>query len=442
MKISIVGAGYVGLVTGACLSEFGFDVTCIDKEQSKIDRLKNNDIPIYEPGLEDLVKKNVQAGGLHFTTDLAGAVAAADVVFIAVGTPSRRGEDSADMAYVHTAAKDIARAMDGFTVVVTKSTVPVGTARVLKKMISEANRDADFDIASNPEFLREGCAVNDFLNPDRVVIGTEAKRAEERLAALYQPLSQRNIPIVFTSLESAEVIKYAANAYLAMRIGFVNELSDFCDTVGADIQTVATGMGMDNRIGLHYLQPGPGFGGSCFPKDTRALAQTARSHGTPITIIEAVIASNEARMDSLAQRIISRCGNDVKGKKFGVLGVAFKADTDDMREAPALTLIPAMQAAGAEIAAFDPVARVTAEPMFEGVRWADDPYDLAQNCDGLIILTEWNAFRGLDLDQLAGVMKTPLMFDFRNIYAAGDIAKTAFTYHSVGRAALTGEKAG
>ena len=438
MKIAIIGAGYVGLVTGACFSEFGFDVTCIDKEPEKIARLKANDMPIFEPGLDDLVAKNVSAGRLHFTTELPQTIANADVVFIAVGTPSRRGEDAADMAFVHAAAADIAKAINGFTVIVTKSTVPVGTARVLKDIINKANPNADFEIASNPEFLREGCAVTDFLTPDRVVVGTEAKRAEEKLSALYQPLSQRNIPIVFTSLESAEVIKYAANAYLAMRIGFVNELSDFCDTVGADISTVATGMGLDHRIGLHYLQPGPGFGGSCFPKDTRALAQTAKAVGTPTKIIEAVIQSNEDRKASLAQRVISRSGGTVKGKKFGILGVAFKADTDDMREAPALTLIPALQKAGAEIVAYDPVAQSTAAPMFENIEWAEDAYSLAQDCDGVIVLTEWNVFRGLDLHRLAEAMKTPVMFDFRNIYAGNDIVNTAFTYHSVGRADIIG----
>ncbi len=439
MKIAIIGAGYVGLVTGACFSEFGFDVTCIDKEPEKISRLNANDIPIFEPGLDSLVAKNVADGRLHFTTELAQTVGEADVVFIAVGTPSRRGEDTADMAFVHAAAADIARALNGFTVIVTKSTVPVGTARVLETIILEANPDADFEIASNPEFLREGCAVTDFLTPDRVVIGTEAVRAQEKLSALYQPLSQRNIPIVFTSLESAEVIKYAANAYLAMRIGFVNELSDFCDAVGADISTVANGMGLDHRIGLHYLQPGPGFGGSCFPKDTRALAQTAKAAGTPTRIIEAVIKSNEDRKNSLAQRVISRSGGSIEGKRFGILGVAFKADTDDMREAPALTVIPALQEAGATIIAYDPVAQSTAAPMFKNVEWAEDAYSLAKDCDGVIVLTEWNAFRGLDLNRLAENMKTPIMFDFRNIYAGHDIVNTAFIYHSVGRADIIGQ---
>ena len=439
MRLAVVGAGYVGLVTAACLSEFGFDVICIDKEASKVERLRQGEIPIHEPGLDGLVLANRRAGRLDFSDDMAGAVRGAGVVFIAVGTPSRRGEDAADLAFVRAAAEQIGRAMDGFTVVVTKSTVPVGTARMLERLIRDVRPDADFEMASNPEFLREGSAVEDFLRPDRIVVGLSAARARERMSEVYRPLMLRDVPVLFTNFETAELIKYAANAYLATRIGFINEMADLCEAVGADVGAVTRGMGLDRRIGLHYLQPGPGFGGSCFPKDTRALASIARQAGSRTKIVEAVIEANSVRKESLAMRIQQAVGGDLQGKRVAVLGLSFKADTDDLREAASLAVIPALQLAGATIAAYDPVAIPAAGPLLSRVEWCDDAYETAKGADAIVVLTEWNEFRGLDLWRLAAQMREPVLIDFRNIYSAGDVAKTPFVYHSLGRATVTPE---
>ena len=436
MRLVIVGAGYVGLVTGACLSDFGFDTVCIDSDADRIAMLEQGKIPIHEPGLEQLVANNMAAGRLTFSTSYDG-VAGADVVFIAVGTPSRRGDDEADMAFVHLAARDIARALTDYTVVVTKSTVPVGTARQIEDIIKSENPDADFDMAANPEFLREGSAVGDFINPDRIVIGAEEDRARERLRQLYLPLVMRRVPIVFTGLESAELIKYAANAYLAIRIAFVNELADLCGELGGDIQAVTRGMGLDSRIGLNYLQPGPGFGGSCLPKDIRALVATGRAAKRQLSVVEAAKSANDRRVEGLAGRVAEAVGGDLSGKRIAVFGLAFKADTDDMRRAASLTLVPALTAAGASVAACDPVAMKAARRHFSGIDWIEDAYEAATGADAVVVLTEWNLFRGLDLERLAQVMKTPLVIDFRNIYLTGEMARAGFTYISLGRAAVT-----
>ena len=372
MKLAVIGAGYVGLVSAACFAEFGFSVTCIDKEQGKITALEAGKIPIYEPGLDQVVHSNFEAGRLSFSTDLKQAVGEADVVFIAVGTPTRRGEDAADLSYVFGAGTEIAVAMKGFTVVVTKSTVPVGTAEKLKALIAKTRPDADFEVASNPEFLREGSAVEDFLRPDRIVIGVSSERAEAPLRQLYRPLTQKDVPIVFTSCQAAEVIKYAANTYLATRIGFVNQLADLCEKVDADISDVTRGMGLDKRIGQHYLQPGPGFGGSCFPKDTRALMVTAREHKSPFTVVEEVIEANERRKRGLTDRVAAAVGGKMDGKRIAVLGIAFKADTDDIRDAASLVLIPELQKKGAIVAVYDPAAMDNGRGLFDDVQWCAD----------------------------------------------------------------------
>jgi UDPglucose 6-dehydrogenase len=441
MKIAIIGAGYVGLVTGACLAEFGFEVTCIDRDIKRIEALERGEMPIYEPGLDTIVANNRRAGRLRFVSELKPAVAEADVVFIAVGTPSRRGDDAADLAYVFGAAEDIASALDGYTVVVTKSTVPVGTARKIRDIIRAKRPDADFDVASNPEFLREGSAVDDFLMPDRIVIGIDNDRPREHLRRVYRPITVSGVPIVFTGFESAELIKYAANGYLAMRLAFINELSDLCEAVGADLPIVARAVGQDKRIGQHYLQPGPGFGGSCFPKDTRALAATAREAGRPMTMMEAVNKANVFRKESLARRVIAAMGGTAQGKRIAVLGIAFKADTDDVRESPALDIIPALQAAGATVAAYDPIARRSGEAAIKDVTWCKDAYEAARWADALVILTEWKEFRGLDLDRIASSMRNPLLIDFRNLYSPFDMAKTPFVYHSLGRPIVEGQAA-
>ena len=437
MRVAVVGAGYVGLVTAACLSEFGFEVICIDKEADKVERLRQGEIPIHEPGLDGLVFANQRAGRLDFSDDLASAVRGAGVVFIAVGTPSRRGEDAADLAFVRAAAEQIGRALNGFTVVVTKSTVPVGTARMLEQLIRNVRPDADFAMASNPEFLREGSAVEDFLRPDRIVVGLSSDKARERMSELYRPLMQRGVPLLFTNFETAELIKYAANAYLATRIGFINEMADLCEAVGADVSAVTRGMGLDRRIGLHYLQPGPGFGGSCFPKDTRALTSIAKQAGARSRIVEAVIEANAARKDSLAERIAAAVGGALRNKRVAVLGLSFKAETDDLREAASFVVIPALQKEGATIAAYDPVAIAAARPLLPDVAWCGDAYETAKDADAIVVLTEWNEFRGLDLRRLAAQMRKPVLIDFRNIYSAGDVAKTPFVYHSLGRATVT-----
>ena len=444
MKITVIGAGYVGLVSAACFSDFGYEVTCVDRDARKVAALEGGKIPIYEQGLEPIVASNRQAGRLTFTEDLKGAVASADVVLIAVGTPTREGEDAADLSFVYAAGEEIARAMQGFTVVVTKSTVPVGTAAKLREIISKARPDGDFEVASNPEFMREGSAVEDFLRPDRVVVGCSSDRAEKVLRQLYRPLTTKNVPILVTSCEAAEVIKYAANTFLATRIAFVNQLADLCEKVGADIQDVARGMGLDKRIGLQFLSPGPGFGGSCFPKDTRALAHTARQLGQPISIVENVIAANEQRKRNLADRIQQAVGGSLQGKKIALLGIAFKAETDDIRDAAALSLVPELQRRGAALAAFDPVAMDNGRQAFQSVQWCADAYSAAIGADAVVVLTEWNVFRGLDLKRMARDMREPVMVDFRNLFMASDIKGTGLTYHSIGRPSVVppeGQKA-
>jgi UDPglucose 6-dehydrogenase len=436
MKIAVIGAGYVGLVSGACLAEFGFDVFCVDHDAKRIDDLNAGRMPIHEAGLDTLVHANKRAGRLHFTTDLKSAVAQAEAVFIAVSTPTRRGDDAADLAYVHRAASQIAEALDGYSVVITKSTVPVGTARKLKEQIRSVRPDVEFDVAANPEFLREGSAIEDFLHPDRIVVGSESKRAQETLRKIYQPITMGGAPLLFTDFESAELIKYAANGYLAMRLAFVNQLADLCEKVGGDISVVTKGIGHDKRIGHHYLQPGPGFGGSCFPKDTRALAATARDAGAAFSVIEAVVGANDKRKASLSQRVTGALGGDIGGKRIAILGLAFKAETDDLREAPAIDLIPALTAAGASVVAYDPVVRSNGNGAFAGIQWAKTAYDAVKDADALILLTEWNEFRGLDLVKLAHSMREPVMIDLRNLYSITEIAKTPFIYHSLGRHVL------
>jgi UDPglucose 6-dehydrogenase len=432
MKIAVIGAGYVGLVSGACLAQFGFDVFCVDHDAAKVEALNAGRIPIHEAGLGKLIHDHARAGRLHFTMDLKAAVSKAEAVFIAVSTPTRRGDDAADLAYVHQAASQIAAALDGYCVIITKSTVPVGTARKLKAQMP----DADFDVAANPEFLREGSAVDDFLKPDRVVIGTESKRAQEVLRKIYQPIAMTGAPLIFTDFESAELIKYAANGYLAMRLAFINQLADLCEEVGGDIAVVAKGIGHDKRIGHHYLQPGPGFGGSCFPKDTKALAVTAREAGAPFSLIEAVVKANDKRKLDLSTRVTRMLGGSVADKRIAVLGLAFKADTDDMRDAPALDLIPALIAAKAQVVAYDPVVKPNGASAFDGVEWAKSAYAAAKGADAVILLTEWNEFRGLDLTKLAKSMRAAVMIDLRNLYSPTDIAKTPFAYHSIGRQAM------
>lgn len=433
MRIGMVGVGYVGLVSGACFSEFGVEVVCIDKDAGKIDRLLNGEMPIYEPGLDQLVEKSVASGRLSFTTDLADAVCGSDAVFIAVGTPSRRGDGHADLSYVYQAAEEIAGAMDGYTVVVTKSTVPVGTGREVSRIIARTRPDAEYDVASNPEFLREGAAINDFMRPDRVVIGADSDRAVEVLRELYRPLYLLETPMMFTSLETAELTKYAANTFLATKISFINEIADLCEKVGADVQDVARGIGLDGRIGGKFLHAGPGYGGSCFPKDTLALVQTARDAGSPITIVESVVAVNDARKRNMADKIIAGCGGSVDGKTIAVLGVTFKPNTDDMRDSPSLDIIPALQKAGATVRAYDPQGREEAESMFDNVAWCDDAYGTMENADCLAILTEWNEFRALDLKRVKGLMNQTVMVDLRNIYKPQEMRAAGFDYYSIGR---------
>lgn len=433
MKIAMIGTGYVGLVSGACFAEFGPEVTCVDLDDAKIQRLLNGEIPIYEPGLDDLVAKGIKAGRLGFTTDLKTAVADADAVFIAVGTPSRRGDGHADLRYVEAAAADIARAMTGYTVVVTKSTVPVGTGRRVAQIIRETNPAADFDVASNPEFLREGSAIGDFMRPDRVVIGAESERAQQVMKSLYRPLYLTETPIVMTTLETAELTKYAANAFLATKITFINEIADLCEKVGANVQDVARGMGLDGRIGRKFLNAGPGYGGSCFPKDTIALVRTAQEYGSPARLVETVVQVNDRRKGAMASRVIAAAGGSLRGKTVGVLGVAFKPNTDDMRDAPSLAIVPALQDAGAKVRAFDPAAMHEAQTLLPGVDWCEDAYDVATGADVLVLITEWNEFRALDLSRIAAVMNAPVLVDLRNVYRPDEVRAAGFTYSSIGR---------
>ena len=433
MRIAMVGTGYVGLVSGTCFAEFGIDVTCIDTDESKIRKLEEGGIPIYEPGLDDLVAKQVKAGRLSFTTDIKDAVKGVDAVFIAVGTPPRRSDGHADLQYVYQAARDIAQNIDGYTVIVTKSTVPVGTAREIERIIREERPDAEFDVCSNPEFLREGAAINDFMRPDRVVIGTDSERAAKVMKALYRPLYINETPMVITTPETSEIIKYAANAFLATKITFINEIANLCEAAGGNVQDVAKAMGLDGRIGGKFLHAGPGYGGSCFPKDTLALTQTGRKFDTPQTVVESVVESNASRMERMARRIIDACGGDVKGKRIGVLGIAFKPNTDDVRDAPSLVIIPILQKAGATIVAHDPAAQEQAEKHLSNIEWKDAPYDVADGADALVVLTEWNEFRGLHLEKLEKLLKTKRIIDLRNIFKPKDMAKHGFHYVSVGR---------
>lgn len=436
MRIAMIGTGYVGLVSGACFSEFGTNVVCVDKDVTKIEKLHDNIMPIFEPGLDKLVENNVSGGRLEFTTDLKEAVKGADAVFIAVGTPTRRGDGHADLSYVYAAAKEIAEAMDGYTVVVTKSTVPVGTGDEVEKIIRETRPDADFDVVSNPEFLREGSAIEDFMRPDRVVIGTESARAQEVMRQLYRPLFLIETPILFTERRTSELIKYAANTFLAAKITFINEIADLCEKVGADVQQVSKGIGLDGRIGKKFLHAGPGYGGSCFPKDTLALVKTAQQYGSPLKIIETVVDVNADRKKKMAQKVIEACKGSVEGKKIAVLGVAFKPNTDDMRDSPSLDIIPALQEAGASIAAFDPEAMGEAKEMLPGVEWKTNSYETMDGADALVIITEWNEFRMLDKDRMKSLLKAPVMVDLRNIYNRQEMKDAGFDYTCIGRPKL------
>ncbi|MBX3479954.1 MAG: UDP-glucose/GDP-mannose dehydrogenase family protein [Caulobacter sp.] len=433
MRVAMIGTGYVGLVSGACFADFGHTVCCIDKDAGKIDRLNRGEIPIFEPGLDDLVARNAKAGRISFATSADDAVRAADAVFIAVGTPSRRGDGHADLSYVYAAAEEIAGLMDGFTVVVTKSTVPVGTGDEIERIIREKRPDADFAVVSNPEFLREGAAIEDFKRPDRVVVGTDSDRAREVMRELYRPLNLNETPILFTARRTSELIKYAANAFLAMKITFINEVADLCEAVGADVQQVAKGIGLDNRIGSKFLHAGPGYGGSCFPKDTLALVRTASQAGTPIELVEATVRVNDRRKKAMAGKVSKALGGeDLKGKTIGVLGVTFKPNTDDMRDAPSLDIIPALQAMGATIQAFDPQGH-EARQMLRDVEFKADAYEAVEGADAVVIITEWDQFRALDLDRMKILMRKPVVVDLRNIYRPDDMRNRGFQYSSVGR---------
>jgi UDPglucose 6-dehydrogenase len=429
----MVGTGYVGLVSGACFADFGHQVICVDKDVGKIDRLHQGIMPIFEPGLEDLVASNVKAGRLSFTTDLNEAVKDADTVFIAVGTPSRRGDGHADLSYVEQAAREIAEHMRGYTVVVNKSTVPVGTGDLVESIMAEVNPTGDFSVVSNPEFLREGAAIGDFKRPDRVVVGTEDERARQVMRELYRPLFLNETPILFTDRRTSELIKYAANAFLAVKIAYINEMADLCEQVGANVQEVARGIGLDNRIGKKFLNAGPGYGGSCFPKDTLALMRTAQEAHAPVTIVEATVASNTNRKKRMASKIIEACGGDVSGKTIGILGLTFKPNTDDMRDSPSLDIVPALLAAGARIQAYDPEGMEEAKKELTGIEMVEGPYSVADNADALVILTEWDQFRALDFERLSRQMKQPVMVDLRNIYNPDDLRQNGFTYVSIGR---------
>jgi len=433
MHVAMIGTGYVGLVSAACFSEFGVDVICVDKLHEKIEGLNAGKIPIYEPGLEDLVNHNVEAGRLRFTTDVAEALVSADIVMLAVGTPSRRGDGHADLSFVYAAAEEIADAMNGYLVVVTKSTVPVGTGAEIARIIRDRRPDAEFDIVSNPEFLREGSAISDFMRPDRVVVGVESERAKKLMAELYRPLFLIETPVVFTGVKTAELIKYAANTFLATKITFINEIADVCEKIGADVHDVAKGIGLDGRIGNKFLHPGPGYGGSCFPKDTLAFVRIARESGSPSRIVEAVVNINEERKARMADKIVAACGGTVENKQLAVLGVAFKPNTDDVRDSASLTIIPALQAAGARIRAYDPEAMEEAKELLVNIDWCANAYSAMENADCLVILTEWNEFRALDLERVKGLLTNPIIVDLRNIYEPEDLTAKGFDYTSVGR---------
>jgi len=433
MRVTMIGAGYVGLVSGACFADFGHTVTCVDKDAGKIDRLKNGVMPIFEPGLAELVGSNVKEGRLSFTLDAPDAIGNADAIFIAVGTPSRRGDGHADLSYVYAAAKEIAEHMDGFTVVVTKSTVPVGTGDEVEEIIRKTNPNAKFAVVSNPEFLREGAAIGDFKRPDRVVVGTDSEEAREVMRELYRPLFLNETPLVYTSRRTSELIKYAANAFLAVKITFINEMADLCEKVGANVQDVSKGIGLDNRIGKKFLHAGPGYGGSCFPKDTLALTRTANDHGSPVRIVDTVVEVNDARKKAMAERVIKAMGGSVKGKTIGVLGLAFKPNTDDMRDAPSLDIIPALQAAGARVKAYDPESMHEAGKMLTEVDFCDGPYHAVDGADAMVLITEWDQFRAMDFDRVKKLLRTPTVVDLRNVYQPSDMKRRGFNYVSVGR---------
>jgi UDPglucose 6-dehydrogenase len=433
MRVAMIGAGYVGLVSGACFADFGHEVACVDTDAERIARLERGEIPIFEPGLDAMVRENVAAGRLSFTTRLKEAIPGAGAVFIAVGTPSRRGDGFADLSFVRAAAEEIARAMDGYIVIVTKSTVPVGTGAEVEAIIRRVRPEAAFSVVSNPEFLREGAAIEDFKHPDRIVVGAEDERARIVMRELYRPLFINETPIVFTNRPTSELIKYASNAFLATKITFINEMADLCERVGANVQEVAKGIGLDGRIGAKFLHAGPGYGGSCFPKDTLALVRTAQAAGAPSKIVEAVVEVNARRKKEMAARIIEACGGSVKGKAIAVLGLAFKPNTDDMREAPSLDILPALQKEGARIRAFDPAAMNEARKLLDGVQLANGVYETLDGADAVVILTEWDEFRALDLDRVRGLLKSPVMIDLRNIYRPAQMRERGFHYVSVGR---------
>jgi UDPglucose 6-dehydrogenase len=432
MRVAMIGTGYVGLVSGACFADFGHEVTCIDKDEAKIARLRTGEMPIYEPGLDVLVARNVEAGRLSFAVDGGAAVKAADAVFIAVGTPSRRGDGYADLSYVYAAAEGIAPLLDGFTVVVTKSTVPVGTGDEIEAILKKARPDAQFAVVSNPEFLREGAAIEDFKRPDRVVVGLEDERARPVMAELYRPLNLNETPVLYVDRRSSELIKYASNAFLAMKITFINEMADLCEALGADVQQVARGVGLDKRIGSKFLHAGPGYGGSCLPKDTLALVHTAIDAKAPLKLVETIVAVNEARKKAMAGKVAAALSGDLAGKTIGVLGLTFKPNTDDMREAPSLEIVPALQAMGAKIQAYDPEGH-EARQLLRDVDFKSSPYEALEDADCGVIITEWDEFRALDLDRVKEIMRRPLMVDLRNIYKPEELRPRGFTYVSVGR---------
>jgi UDPglucose 6-dehydrogenase len=436
MHIAMIGSGYVGLVSGSCLADFGHNVICVDKDAERISALNRGDVPIFEPGLHDLIVSNTRQGRLAFASELVPAVAAAEAVFIAVGTPSRRGDGHADLSYVYTAAREIAAALDGFTVIITKSTVPVGTGDEVDRIIRETRPDADFAVVSNPEFLREGAAIQDFKHPDRIVAGTDEDRARKLFAEIYRPLYLNKAPILYTSRRTAELIKYAANAFLATKITFINEIADLAEQVGADVQDIARGIGLDNRIGSKFLHPGPGFGGSCFPKDTRALLQTAHDYEVSLRIVEAVITANDIRKRAMARKVAAAFGGSLRGKTIAVLGLTFKPNTDDIREAPSIPLITALQDMGALVRAFDPVGMEQAKAILPDVTYCDGPYSCADGADGVVIVTEWEQFRALDLEQMKQRMACPVLVDLRNIYSSDEMERHGFLYVGIGRKVL------
>ena len=436
MRLTMIGTGYVGLVSGTCFSEFGHHVTCVDINPERIETLNAGKVPIFEPGLDDLVRRNVEARRLKFTTDIKEGVDGADAVFIAVGTPSRRGDGHADLSYVYEAARQIASSVSGPCVIVNKSTVPVGTARAVEKIVAEVNPPHPVEIASNPEFLREGSAINDFTHPDRVVVGVNSQMAREVMREIYRPLFLRETPIFFTGWESAELIKYAANSFLAVKIGFINEIADLCEKVGGDVKDVAKGIGMDKRMGDKFLNPGPGYGGSCFPKDTLALLKTAEDYEAPVSIVNATVDANNKRKHAMVDRVVKACGGDVSGKTIGILGLTFKPNTDDMRDAPSLEIIPALQKLGAKIRAYDPEGRHQAEPMLPGVEFADGvegAYDAVEGASAVVLITEWNEFRALDLRRIKAKLAAPVFVDLRNVYRPDEMRELGFSYSSIGR---------